>query len=222
MFVCWICSWAVQAALAFQMPHMPRQIMPTGQFSVRVARAEAELEMVARQRTSVLRSNSVDVKAPESKRRALEARIAPLRRNDTYVLIAINTQCPQTEPLIGTLDCVLSSSQLFMKNLWTHKDHRRKGVASSLLDQAIMLAGQMGVKLIMLEVDTYNTPAMRLYEKYGFQSVSFGAGLLKVLRVGRIAMRKRINVPGSGSGSRETVTDRESKGSRQLVATCAS
>ena len=47
-------------------------------------------------------------------------------------------------------------------------DHRRKGIAELLLLRMIRLALGRGVTVVTLEVRVSNTPAQRLYDKYGF------------------------------------------------------
>jgi ribosomal-protein-alanine N-acetyltransferase len=51
----------------------------------------------------------------------------------------------------------------------TDFEFRRRGVASSLLQAFISLAGQRGIYRFHLELRAENLPAMALYEKYAFE-----------------------------------------------------
>lgn len=48
---------------------------------------------------------------------------------------------------------------------------RRCGAADALVADALRRARESGLTVLMLEVRASNIPAIRLYEKYGFQSV---------------------------------------------------
>jgi RimJ/RimL family protein N-acetyltransferase len=47
--------------------------------------------------------------------------------------------------------------------------HRRRGVGRALLEQAVAWAGGAGVAKIELHVFPWNEPALRLYERFGFE-----------------------------------------------------
>jgi ribosomal protein S18 acetylase RimI-like enzyme len=49
-----------------------------------------------------------------------------------------------------------------------HKDFRKRGIGSRLIDEAIDKAKERGLERIELEVFASNTPAITLYEKKGF------------------------------------------------------
>jgi RimJ/RimL family protein N-acetyltransferase len=48
------------------------------------------------------------------------------------------------------------------------EDYRRQGVGTKLLDRVITVAKEQGLERIELEVYASNTPAINLYEKWGF------------------------------------------------------
>ena len=50
-------------------------------------------------------------------------------------------------------------------------DHRRRGLASRLLEQAMAHMVRLGAARMFLEVAAQNLPARKLYEKYGFREV---------------------------------------------------
>jgi RimJ/RimL family protein N-acetyltransferase len=47
--------------------------------------------------------------------------------------------------------------------------HRGQGIGRAMLDQAVAWARDVGVSKIELHVFPWNEPAIRLYEKYGFE-----------------------------------------------------
>ena len=49
-----------------------------------------------------------------------------------------------------------------------HKDFRRRGIGTRLIDEATSRAKEMGLERVQLEVFASNTPAIKLYEKLGF------------------------------------------------------
>lgn len=57
-------------------------------------------------------------------------------------------------------------------NVATAPEHRRRGVASALLEDIIDFAKKRGITSLMLEVRTSNAGAVALYKKYGFVKVA--------------------------------------------------
>jgi ribosomal protein S18 acetylase RimI-like enzyme len=49
-----------------------------------------------------------------------------------------------------------------------HRDYRRQGLGTGLLESTLGAAKEFGVERVELEVYTSNTRAIRLYEKFGF------------------------------------------------------
>ena len=49
---------------------------------------------------------------------------------------------------------------------------RGRGVARQLLDLHLRRLAGLGARTVFLEVDEYNTPALRLYDRVGFREVS--------------------------------------------------
>jgi len=59
----------------------------------------------------------------------------------------------------------------FISNLAVHPEHRRRGVARSLLLEGVQSARARGARRISLEVRADNAPARKLYEELGFRQV---------------------------------------------------
>jgi len=54
--------------------------------------------------------------------------------------------------------------------------HRRRGVGKALLDEAVVWARGAGIRKLELHVFPWNTPALGLYESYGFESEGLRKG----------------------------------------------
>lgn len=52
-----------------------------------------------------------------------------------------------------------------------HPDHQRRGIASALLTEALMLAMERGASASLLEVRPSNTAALKLYQRFGYEVV---------------------------------------------------
>lgn len=69
---------------------------------------------------------------------------------------------------IGLISYSLIYDRIELEYIWTSFEHRKKGIASKLMDKMI----EENVKNITLEVRTTNEGAIKLYEKYNFKIVS--------------------------------------------------
>ena len=72
-------------------------------------------------------------------------------------------------PIAGYLSCWFVAGEVHVHNIAVRKDRQRQGVASALLAAMIGLACQEGARQATLEVRPSNTPARRLYERFGFE-----------------------------------------------------
>ncbi len=59
----------------------------------------------------------------------------------------------------------------YISNVCTAPEHRRRGVASALIDEIISRARALGLSFLSLEVRVSNDPAISLYAGKGFVSV---------------------------------------------------
>lgn len=62
-----------------------------------------------------------------------------------------------------------ASSHVADLGLMVALGHRRRGIGRALLDQAVAWARDAGVSKLELHVFPWNEPAIRLYERFGFQ-----------------------------------------------------
>lgn len=57
-------------------------------------------------------------------------------------------------------------------NIVVRKDMRRVGVGSELLSEILRQAKKKKIVTVSLEVNTKNTPALKLYEKFNFKTIN--------------------------------------------------
>lgn len=59
--------------------------------------------------------------------------------------------------------------------LLVKKEHRTKGIGTRLMKQAIDVAKKKGARMLVLETQSNNAPAIRFYLKHGFNLIGFDA-----------------------------------------------
>jgi ribosomal protein S18 acetylase RimI-like enzyme len=79
-------------------------------------------------------------------------------RRRRYVGLVGVTRLPET-----------SSQECYLEYLWVARAFRRRGVASMLLRTVIDRLRDSGVRTVWLYILDGNNPAMRLYQRFGFQ-----------------------------------------------------
>ncbi|MCB9770201.1 MAG: ribosomal protein S18-alanine N-acetyltransferase [Candidatus Omnitrophica bacterium] len=75
------------------------------------------------------------------------------------------------ESLVGYLTGWLVFEEFHIANLAVHPDHRRKGIAQTLLDFTLCWAARNEGRVSLLEVRASNEAAIELYRRNGFESV---------------------------------------------------
>lgn len=81
------------------------------------------------------------------------------------VLIAVESQPDQRELVTGALLMFpTNTSEIFLHKIMVHPDYRGKGIGSALMQQAL----QDAQDVVLLTVNPENTPAVKLYESFGF------------------------------------------------------
>lgn len=84
--------------------------------------------------------------------------------NSKYLVAKINDKIVGFAGFIPVLD------EADVSNIVVHKDFRNMKIGSLLLEHLLTLASSLNLKLINLEVRESNSPAIHLYEKFGFES----------------------------------------------------
>lgn len=70
----------------------------------------------------------------------------------------------------GGLWCVMDEGEI--TNIAVHPEYRKQGIGESVLKALLNEAQTRNLKVIHLEVRSSNVAARRLYEKFGFESIS--------------------------------------------------
>ena len=73
--------------------------------------------------------------------------------------------------LVGMLVLWMIVDEAHIATVATHPDHRRQGIASQLLVEALKSAHAEGARSALLEVRDGNQVAQEMYRKFGFQVV---------------------------------------------------
>lgn len=79
----------------------------------------------------------------------------------------------------------------YIDNIAVEPDARRHGVASALLDVYCRF-GATNLSFLTLEVRASNAPAIRLYEKHGFQQVGLRPGYYQLPREDAVIMTREF------------------------------
>lgn len=83
--------------------------------------------------------------------------------NSKYLVAKIDDKIVGFAGIIPILD------EADISNIVVHKAFRNKKIGSCLLESLINLSLSLGLRILNLEVRESNVPAIKLYEKYGFE-----------------------------------------------------
>lgn len=77
-----------------------------------------------------------------------------------------------------------------MMNIAIHPDHRKRGIATELIEALIQGLTERGSHSLMLEVRSTNEPAKNLYAKMGFDAVGIRRNYYRNPREDALILRK--------------------------------
>ena len=83
-----------------------------------------------------------------------------------YLVVKYNSK------IIGFAGIKVTVPDCDIMNIVVKKDFRNQGIGSLLLKELINLSKSLNVKNLFLEVNQRNTPAILLYNKFGFKKIS--------------------------------------------------
>lgn len=83
--------------------------------------------------------------------------------NSKYLVAKIDNK------IVGFAGIIPIVDEADISNIVVHKDFRSQKIGSCLLEGLLDLASSLNLKCINLEVRESNIPAIKLYEKYGFE-----------------------------------------------------
>mgnify|MGYP000596175970 FL=1 len=87
-----------------------------------------------------------------------------VNQNTTYII------AKEISEVVGFAGISICLDEATLNNIVVKKSCRGKGIGGELLESLIELCSNMNMKLLTLEVNTQNTPAIKLYEKFGFKN----------------------------------------------------
>lgn len=88
-------------------------------------------------------------------------------KDDSFLFVA-----KEEKQIIGYIVINIIVDEGYILNVAVSKEHRKKGIASELIEDALFLAKQKKLRFLSLEVRSSNIPAKKLYEKFGFAEVT--------------------------------------------------
>lgn len=88
-----------------------------------------------------------------------------LNDKTTYIVAKENNQ------IVGFAGIMTCLDEATLNNIVVKKTCRGRGIGGELLDSIIELCGDLNMKTLTLEVDSSNTPAINLYQKFGFKNL---------------------------------------------------
>lgn len=95
-----------------------------------------------------------------------------IQKKERYInLLTINDD--KNKKIIGYICFQFLFDELYFLNITVKKNNRRRGVAAKALKFLIDTAYEKGCKKVVLDVNPENMPAVKLYEKLGFNFSMF-------------------------------------------------
>jgi len=81
------------------------------------------------------------------------------------------------DDLLAVVETAVESwnNRLRITELWVGTRLRRQGVATTLMNAAFQRARDEGRRMVVLETQSNNTPAIEFYLRYGFELIGFDA-----------------------------------------------
>ncbi len=86
-------------------------------------------------------------------------------KNTTYGVAKENSQ------IVGFAGISVCFDEATLNNIVVKKSCRGRGIGGELLETLIELCADLNMKSLTLEVNSLNTPAINLYEKFGFKNL---------------------------------------------------
>lgn len=91
-----------------------------------------------------------------------------------------------------------TSGRMHLVGMWVDPQHRRRGIAEALVEQAVRWAQERQAREVILWVADHNIPARMLYERVGFQPTGERQPLPSNLALAESLFRLSLNRSTSG------------------------
>lgn len=85
---------------------------------------------------------------------------------DSYYIVA-----KQNQEIVGFAGILKIIDEINIMNIVVRKDKRQEGIGSKLLNAIFEITKKLKAQSITLEVNEKNLPAIKLYQKFGFEQV---------------------------------------------------
>ena len=86
-------------------------------------------------------------------------------KNTTYIIAKENNE------IIGFAGIFIFDGEATLNNIVVKKSFRGRGIGGELLEALIEICSDLNASSLTLEVNSLNTPAIKLYEKFGFKNL---------------------------------------------------
>ncbi len=86
-------------------------------------------------------------------------------KNSSYLVAKMN------DKIVGFAGIKVILDEADIMNIVIKKNYRNQGIGTLLLENLIFLAKNLNLKSLSLEVSEKNSPAIHLYQKFGFESL---------------------------------------------------
>lgn len=96
----------------------------------------------------------------------------------------------EEDRVIGYVGSQTVLGETDMMNIAIHPDHRKRGIATALIESLIQKLTEQGSHSLMLEVRASNEPAKSLYAKIGFIAVGIRKNYYRNPREDALILRK--------------------------------
>mgnify|MGYP000619918761 CR=1 FL=1 len=90
-----------------------------------------------------------------------------LESNNSYFFVAKNI----SGEIVGFSGIKIILDEADIMNIVIKKTYRNQGIGTLLLENLILLAKDLNISTLFLEVNEQNKPAIHLYEKLGFEKL---------------------------------------------------
>ena len=94
--------------------------------------------------------------------------------------------------VVGYAGLSMDDREGWVQNIAVRRDRQRAGIGRVLLEELLTEADRKGTRSVLLEVAVDNTPAQRLYGRYGFEQVGVRRGYYQPSNTDALVMRRDV------------------------------